>query len=35
VAEPIVHPGEVDDRVLERCTELGQTLAAGLALGIF
>jgi len=35
VAEPIVHQGEVDEEVLDRCTELGQTLAAGLALGIF
>lgn len=35
VAEPIVHQGEVDAEVLNRCAELGQTLAAGLALGIF
>lgn len=35
VAEPIVHQGDVDDAVLEQCSELGQTLAAGLALGIF
>ncbi len=35
VAEPIVHQGEVEEEVLEKCTELGQTLAAGLALGIF
>lgn len=35
VADPIVHQGDLDDAVLEQCTELGQTLAAGLALGIF
>ncbi len=35
VADPIVHQGDLDDEVLYRCTELGQTLAAGLALGIF
>lgn len=35
VADAIVHPGDLDETVLARCTELGQTLAAGLALGIF
>ena len=35
VADPIIHQGDLDDEVLSRCTELGQTLAAGLALGIF
>lgn len=35
VADPIVHQGDVDEDVLARCAELGQTLAAGLALGIF
>ena len=35
VAEPFVHSGPVDDAAIERCRELGQTLAAGLALGIF
>ncbi|MDG2308274.1 MAG: NAD(P)H-dependent oxidoreductase [Candidatus Binatia bacterium] len=35
VAEAIVHKGDVDDAVLQKCTELGQTLAAGLAIGIF
>ncbi len=35
VVDPIVHQGDVGDEVLEACTELGQTLAAGLALGIF
>ncbi|MBM4265016.1 MAG: flavodoxin family protein [Deltaproteobacteria bacterium] len=35
VAEPIVAKGAVTDEVLAQCEELGQTLAAGLALGIF
>lgn len=35
VADAIVHRGPVDDDVLERCADLGRTLAAGLALGIF
>jgi multimeric flavodoxin WrbA len=35
VAEPVVIKGEPDDDALARCRELGQTLAAGLALGVF
>ncbi len=35
VAEPVVHQGDVDQTILDRCHELGHTLAAGLALGIF
>lgn len=35
VAEPVIVRGEVDQAGCERCHELGQTLAAGLALGIF
>jgi multimeric flavodoxin WrbA len=35
VAEPVIVVGEVTDADLQRCAELGQTLAAGLALGIF
>jgi flavorubredoxin len=35
VADPLIARGELDAAVLARCEELGQTLAAGLALGIF
>ncbi|HSB96308.1 MAG TPA: flavodoxin [Spongiibacteraceae bacterium] len=35
VAEPIIVRGDIDDAALVRCEELGLTLAAGLALGIF
>lgn len=35
VAEPLILRGEPDEPGLERCRELGLTLAAGLALGIF
>jgi multimeric flavodoxin WrbA len=35
VAEPIIVRGEVTEAGLARCEELGLTLAAGLALGIF
>ena len=35
VAEPVVIKGEPDDEALARCRELGQTLAAGLAVGVF
>jgi len=35
VVEPVIVKGEVDDAGLQRCQELGQTLAAGLTLGIF
>lgn len=34
VAEPVIVRGEVGDADLERCEELGQAIAAGLALGI-
>ncbi|HKE96991.1 MAG TPA: NAD(P)H-dependent oxidoreductase [Povalibacter sp.] len=35
VAEPVIVKGPVDDGARTRCLELGQTLASGLALGIF
>jgi multimeric flavodoxin WrbA len=35
VQPPIVARGELDDAVLERCRELGMTLAAGLEAGIY
>jgi multimeric flavodoxin WrbA len=35
VAEPIIVRGEITDAALVSCEELGLTLAAGLALGIF
>jgi len=35
VAEPVIVRGEITDADLQRCAELGQTIAAGLALGIF
>jgi multimeric flavodoxin WrbA len=35
IADPVVVVGEPDDAALERCRELGQTLAAGLAMGIY
>lgn len=35
VAEPVIVRGEITDADLQRCSELGQTMAAGLTLGIF
>jgi hypothetical protein len=35
VAEPLVVRGEVTDADLVRCEELGETIAAGLSLGIY
>lgn len=35
VAEPVIARGELCARDIERCSELGQALAAGLAMGIF
>ena len=35
VADPVVVDGEVSDADLQRCAELGQTVAAGVAWGIF
>jgi hypothetical protein len=35
VAEPLIVRGEVSDADLVGCEELGETIAAGLALGIF
>lgn len=35
VAEPVIVLGEPDAAGLSRCSDLGQTLAAGLALGLF
>jgi flavorubredoxin len=33
-AEPLIVKGEPSDAELQKCFELGQTLAAGLALGV-
>lgn len=35
VAEPVIVVGDPTDADLQRCVELGQTMAAGLGLGIF
>jgi multimeric flavodoxin WrbA len=35
VAEPLISHGILDQNTLSRCRELGQTLAAGLAAGIY
>lgn len=35
VADPVVVRGELNKEDVERCEELGQTIAAGLVLGIF
>ncbi len=35
IAEPVIALNELDNQSLERCRELGQTIAAGLAYGIF
>jgi NAD(P)H-dependent FMN reductase len=35
VAEPLIVKGEVTEADLQRCVELGQTIAVGLDLGIF
>lgn len=35
VIEPIIAKGELDDAVLARCEEMGQTMAAGIAYGVF
>lgn len=35
VAEPVIGRGPPDAAMLARCSELGQALAAGLAMGIF
>lgn len=35
VAEPVIARGELAEEDLQRCEELGETIAAGLALGIF
>ncbi len=35
VQEPIVSRGMITDEMLEKCRELGETLAAGMDLGIF
>jgi multimeric flavodoxin WrbA len=35
IADPLVVVGEPDESGLSRCRELGQTLAAGLSLGIY
>jgi multimeric flavodoxin WrbA len=34
-AEPVIVRGEITEPALQRCGELGQTMAAGLSLGIF
>lgn len=35
VAEPVIARGEVTREAVTQCEELGQTMAAGLALGVF
>ena len=35
VAEPVVAAGEITPEILERCEELGQTIAAGCEAGIY
>jgi len=35
VADAVIAKGDLDDKGRSRCTELGQTLAAGLSCGIF
>lgn len=35
IAEPLIVRGDIDEAALQRCEELGLTVAAGLALGIF
>ena len=35
VAEPLIVRGEVDAAAIERCMELGETIAAGVSLGIW
>ncbi len=35
VCDPIIAKGELDSEVLERCEELGETMATGVAWGIF
>ena len=35
VAEPVIAKGELRDQDIERCSELGQAMAAGLTMGIF
>ena len=35
VTEPVIVKGEPDEVALARCRELGQTLAAGLSVGVF
>lgn len=35
VAEPVIVKGELDAAARQRCIELGQTMASGLALGVF
>jgi multimeric flavodoxin WrbA len=35
VFDPVIAKGEVTDDILDRCRELGQTLAGGCALGIY
>lgn len=35
VAEPVIVRGPVDESGLDRCRELGEAMAAGLALGVF
>ena len=35
IAEPLIVRGELNDAALHRCRECGQTMAAGLAVGVF
>lgn len=35
IADPLIVKGEITEAARQRCAELGQTMAAGLAMGIF
>lgn len=35
IAEPVICQGEVGDEILAACDQLGQTLAAGIAMGLW
>lgn len=35
ISDPLIFVGDIGEPALERCRELGQTMAAGLSLGVF
>jgi multimeric flavodoxin WrbA len=35
IAEPVIGQGDLDEETIGRCEDLGQTLAAGLAMGLW